>query len=431
MLDIDFIRNNTDAVKEAAQHKNIEINIDHLLYLDDQRKELQQKGDKLREERNEIAEQLKDPEKRTDELKEKGKKIKEKISQIETDERALLSEYTDLMLRVPNLYSDDTPVGKDDSENVEIAKVGEPRKFNFEVKDHITLGESLDILDLNRGVKVGGFRGYFLKNEGAQLHFAVLHYAFNKLIEKGFTPFIPPTIVKEEALEYMGQFPLHKAETFKLTNAVDVDDEKKESRYLVGTSEVPLVSYYANEVLDKSQLPVKLCAFSQAYRSEVGSYGKDTKGIYRIHEFGKVEQVIICEADMESGLRLHEELRAISEEILQDLELPYRVLQICTGDMGQGKYRMYDLESWMPSRESYGETHSDSFLTDWQARRANIKYKDGNETKYAYTLNNTAIASPRILIALLENYQNEDGSITIPQVLRPYLNNQEKIEPKE
>lgn len=421
MLDIKFIRENKKEVANAAKNKNISVDLDALLELDDQRISLQKEGDILRTQRNEIADLLKDASKRTPEVIEKGKELKDNLVALELRENEILMEFNSLMLKVPNITSEDTPVGKDDSENQVADVVGEPTKFSFEIKDHIALGKDLDILDLERGVKVGGFRGYFLKNEGAQMHMAVIQFVMQKLISKGFMAMIPPIIVREESLVNMGQFPAYKAETFQLTNADAVDDDKKESRYLAGTSEVALLSYYADEIIEKSTLPLYMCAYSQCYRSEVGSYGKDTKGIYRIHEFAKIEQVVLCDASIESGVKIHEELRKISEEILSELGLPYRVLRICTGDMSAGKYRMYDLEAWMPSRDGYGETHSDSFLTDWQSRRANIRYKDGDETKFVYTLNNTAIASPRVLIALWENYQQADGSIVVPEVLRPYM----------
>lgn len=431
MLDIKFIRENKDEVAEAAKNKNIKVDLDALLELDDQRISLQKAGDILRTQRNEIADMLKDASKRTPEVMEKGKELKDNLVALELRENEIIAQFNSLMLKVPNVYSKDTPVGKDDSENQIAEVVGEPTKFNFEIKDHITLGKELDILDLERGVKVGGFRGYFLKNEGALMHMAVLQFALAKLAAKGFTAMIPPIIVREESLVNMGQFPAFRSETFQLTNAVEVEDDKRENRFLAGTSEVALLNYYAGEIIDKAMLPIKMCAYSQCYRSEVGSYGKDTKGIYRIHEFGKVEQVILCEADTDGGVKLHEELLKISEEILTDLGLPYRSLRICTGDMGAGKYRSYDLEAWMPSRNGYGETHSDSFLTDWQSRRANIRYKDGDEIKFVYTLNNTAIASPRVLIALWENYQQEDGSIVIPEVLRPYMGGKSLISKKK
>jgi seryl-tRNA synthetase len=430
MLDINFIRENKKVIAEAIKNKNVELDLDKLLQLDEQRRELQHKVDQIRTKRNVIAEDLKDATKRTPEIVAEGKKLKDELSGLEEESRQVGLLFTDLMYLVPNIISEDTPIGRDDSQNEVVEVVGKPTKFDFEPKDHIALGESLDILDLERGVKTGGFRGYYLKNEGAQMHLAILQYTLNKLIAKGFTPMITPTIVREEAMYAMGQFPLYKDNTFKLANSVEVEDDKRENRYLAGTSEVALVNYYSDEVLEKQKLPIKLCGFSQCFRSEVGSYGKDTKGIYRIHEFAKVEQVIIAENDLNGSLKLLEELRQISEEILSDLKLPYRVLAICTGDMGLGKYKMYDLEAWMPVRGKYGETHSDSFLTDWQARRANIRYRDGEDVKFVHTLNNTAIASPRVLIAIWENYQQADGSIKVPEVLIPYMGGVREIRAK-
>ncbi len=416
MLDIQFIRDNKDAVAVAAQHKNIDLDLDKLLELDDERKNLQQHIDELRTQRNAIAQALQDASQRTPEVMETGKRLKAEITALEEDQRQIMEAFFELMLKVPNIPSADTPIGKDDSENVEIKKQGDLPSFDFEIQDHVALGTSLDILDLEKGVAISGFRGYFLKNEGAQMHMAVLQYVFNKLIGKGFTPMTAPAIVREEPLLNMGQFPGHREETYRL-----VAKEGEEDKYLAGTAEVGLLSYFADEVLEGTQLPIKLCGFSPCYRSEAGSHGKDTKGLYRVHEFMKIEQLVIAENNVEASLKLHEELLAISEEILQDLGLPYRVIITCTGDQGQGKHKMYDVETWMPSREKYGETHSNSLLTDWQARRANIRYKDTEGIHFAHTLNNTAIASPRILIALWENYQQADGSIRIPEALVPYM----------
>ncbi len=427
MLDIQFIRQYKDRVLEAAQAKNIQIDLDELLRLDDLRKILQQQGDELRKQKNEIAEKLQDASTRTPEMMEVGKKIKEEVAIIEKETDLVMNSLMELMMKVPNVYSDDTPLGTSDVDNVEIAQHGQIPTFSYPIKDHITIGTELDIIDLERGVKVSGFRGYFLKNEGAQLHMAVLMYTFNKLIAKGFTPFIVPTIVKEETLVSMGQFPAHASETYEVLSGGREEGEKK---FLAGTAEVGLLSYFADEIIDESKLPLKMVGFSPSYRSEAGSHGKDTKGLYRVHEFAKIEQTILAENNIETSLKLLEELRGISEEILQDLELPYRVLSICTGDMGQGKYKMYDLETWMPSRNNYGETHSDSLLTDWQARRANIRYKKEGGLEFVHTLNNTAIASPRILIALLENFQNEDGSVQIPTVLQPYMQGKTTIQKK-
>jgi seryl-tRNA synthetase len=344
-----------------------------------------------------------------------------------------------LLLLVPNVPSKETPVGKDSSQNVpwsywspttgqiepkdpKVADV--PTKFNFEPKDHITLGKELDLIDKDRGVITSGFRGYYLKNEAVLLQYALLWHAIAKLREKGFTLMVPPVLVREFSLVGSGHFPLGKDEIYQISNAGDMNegDTSKEPLYLAGTSEPSLLAYYADTILEEKDLPLKLSGISPCYRSEVGSYGKDAHGIYRIHEFMKVEQVILCKADENEADSWHEKLRETAEEILQELKLPYRVLNICTGDMGAGKYKMYDIETWMPSRQDYGETHSDSNLTDWQARRLNIRYRDtAGKIHYVYTLNNTAVASPRILIPILENYQQADGSVMVPEVLRKYV----------
>jgi len=430
MLDINFIKENLKELKKVTKDKGIAIDYEQLLKLDEKRRNLIQEIDQVRQERNKNADLLKDPKKRTDKLIADGKALKDKISALEEEFNKIKAQYDEIMLLVPNIISKDTPIGKDDKSNKEIAKWGDIPKFKFKIKDHLQLGKDLDILDIDRGVKVSGFRGYYLKNEGALMQMALLQYTFNKLLAKGFTTFITPTLVKEMALFGSGHFPFGKEEIYQIGNPgkLDSGEEIKEPLYLAGTSEPSLLAYHANEVLKEEDLPLKYCGFSACYRSEVGSYGKDTKGLYRLHEFMKVEQVVVCRPDIDEGLKIFEELRKIAEEILQDLKLPFHVVAVCTGDMGAGKYKMYDIETWMPSRNAYSETHSDSFLTDWQARRLNLKYKakDG-QIRYAFTLNNTAIASPRILIALWENYQNEDGSITIPEILRPYLGNQEKI----
>jgi len=430
MLDINFIKDNLKDIKKVTKDKGIDLNYEILLKLDKNRRELIQQIEELRQQRNKNAELLKDPKKRTKKLIEDGKKLKEQLSVQESDYNKVRKQYEEIMYKVPNLVSKDTPIGLDESANKVVQKKGKIPKFNFKIKDHLDLGKDLDILDVDRGVKVSGFRGYYLKNEGAQMHMALLMYVFNKLIAKGFTPFIPPTLVREMALLGSGHFPEGKEEIYQIGNPgkLESGEKIKESMYLAGTSEPALLAYRADEILTEEELPLKYCGFSACYRSEIGSYGKDTKGIYRLHEFWKIEQVIICKNDIKKGLDYLEELRKIAEEILTDLKLPYQVLLMCTGDMGAGKYKMYDIETWMPSRNAYSETHSDSFLTDWQARRLNIKYKDKkNKSKFVYTLNNTAIASPRILIALWENYQNKDGSITVPEVIRPFMGNLDKI----
>jgi len=317
------------------------------------------------------------------------------------------------MLTVPNVPDKSVPVGKDASGNKEVKKWGKLPKFTFKPKDHIELATKLDLVDFVRGAKVGGFRAYFLKNEAAMLEFAVLAYAFQKLIKKGYTPLIAPSLVKDFTLFGNGQFPWGREEVYHL---------EKDQLFLAGTAEVPVTAYFAGEILAEKDLPKKFVAFSPCFRREAGSYGKDTKGLYRLHQFSKIEQVIISTNDTNNSFTLHEELLANAEEILKDLELPYRVLLMCTGDMGEPQVKKYDIETWMPGRGEYGETMSNSMMGDFQARRLKIRYrtKDG-AVKYCHTLNNTAIASPRILIAILENYQQEDGSILIPKVLQPFL----------
>ncbi|MDD4610330.1 MAG: serine--tRNA ligase, partial [Patescibacteria group bacterium] len=367
-----------------------------------------------------------------------GKKIKEEISKLEPALEKIDGEYFDLMVKVPTIPATDVPIGKDESENVEIYKWGEPTKFEFTPKSHVELARDLDLIDFERGVKVSGYRGYYLKNEAASLQLALMMFALEKLISKGFTPMIPPTLVKEFALFGSGYFSgkhynSEIDEIYKIENAeVEADGAvKKENKFLIGTAEPSLLAYYSGEILKEENLPLKMCGFSPCYRSEIGSYGKDTKGLYRVHEFMKVEQVILMPANIEASDKMQLEMLNISKEMHEELKLPYRVLQICTGDMSAGKYKMFDMEAWIPSRDGYGETGSASNFLDWQARRLNVKYKTKEgKNEFVYMLNNTAIPSPRFLIAILENFQQADGSVVIPEVLRKWMpgnNSQIKI----
>jgi len=427
MLDIKYIRENADKIKEAVKNKNIALNIDELLNLDKKRRELEVKIDELRAKRNELAYRLKG-EKPPLELIKKGKKIKEGIASLEEDFREIDEQFLNLMALVPTIPSADTPIGKDESGNKVIYEWGEIPKFDFIPKSHIELGQKLDILDLERGAKVSGYRGYYLKNEGAILVMAIMHYALEKMISKGYTPMIPPTLVKEFVLFGTGYFKgrNYNPEVDEIYEIANLDEKtlgmgNKERKFLVGTAEPSLLAYYANEVLKEENLPLRLCGYSQCYRSEIGSYGKDTKGIYRVHEFMKVEQVILAKADIRESERLQEEMINITKEMHEELGLPYRQIIICTGDLSPGKYRQYDLEAWLPGLNRWGETGSASNFLDWQARRLNVKYlkKDGKK-EFVYMLNNTGLPSPRIFIAILENYQQKDGSIKIPEVLQRY-----------
>lgn len=414
MLDINFIRENSDKVKKAISDKGVSLDIEELLEVDKKRRELIVKVDELRQRRNRAAK---------DKDIEAGREVKDQLKELEDRLREAEERFNELMLYVPNIPSDDSPIGPSSESNKELSRWGAIPDFKFGAKDHITLGKYLGIIDLEQGVKVSGFRGYYLVNEGAILHRAVLNFAFDKILKNGFKPLVPPTLVHERVLLGSGHFPFGKDNVYEIANPgkLESGEEAKNPLYLAGTSEPSLLAYFMDKTLNEDDLPIKVCAMTQCYRSEVGDYGKDTKGLYRVHEFSKVEQVVICRNNLEESEEHFEKMQEISEEILKELGIPYHVIATSTGDMGAGKYRMNDIEAWMPSRGSYGETHSNSNLTDWQSRRLNLRFKDRKgEVSYCYTLNNTVIASPRILIAILENYQQEDGSVTIPEVLIPY-----------
>ena len=425
MLDIKYIRENVDIVKKAATDKLINVDIDKLLELDTQIKDLNAKLDLLKENRNKLSKTIPTmPQDQKLEAINQVKELKTKISEFENELSPLKENYTNLMYMVPGVPLPEVPVGKTDEDNVEIKRVGEIPTFDFKIKDHVELAESLDLVDIPRGVKIAGSRSYYLKNEAVLLEMALCRYVIDKLVKKGFTPMTVPTLVKEAPMYGTSYFPGGRDQAYAVT---------EDNLYLVGTSEVALVSYHSNETFEsKEVLPKMYCGYSNCFRREAGTYGKDTRGLYRVHQFTKIEQVIMCEADFEKQSKLHDFLLNNAEEIMQDLKIPYRVVKVCTGDMGIGQVRKHDIEAWMPSRGKYSETHSCSSFNDFQSRRSNIKYKDENgETKYCFTLNNTAIASPRILIPLLELNQNPDGSINIPEVLIPYMGGMKKIEKKK
>ena len=425
MLDIKYIRENVDVVKNAAKNKLIDVDIDRLLEIDENLRKMTQEADALKEERNKLSSSIPTL---SDEEKQKTieyvKNLKGKIVDLDERIEPLKEEFTSLMYQVPGIPFEEVPIGKTDEDNVEIKKVGEIPTFDFEIKDHVDLAESLDLIDIPRGVKIAGSRSYYLKNEAVLLEMALCRYVIDKLIKKGFTPMTVPTLVKEAPMYGTSYFPGGRDQAYAVT---------EDDLYLVGTSEVALVSYYSNETFaSNTELPKKLCGYSSCFRREAGTYGKDTRGLYRVHQFTKIEQVILCEADYDKQYELHNFLLNNAEEIMQDLKIPYRVVKVCTGDMGIGQVRKHDIEAWMPSRGKYSETHSCSSFNDFQSRRSNIKYKDENgETKYCFSLNNTAIASPRILIPLLELNQNPDGSVNIPEVLVPYMGGMTKIKKKK
>ncbi len=405
MLSIDFIKKNLELVKIAAKNKNRAVNLDKILQLDQQNRDLLTQISTTRQERNMLAKQ-----KEAQKNAEAGRALKTKVKQLEQTQAQVAIELKQLLSQVPNVPYDEVPVGHDEKDNQEIKKVGTPTNFDFPVLSHIDLIKKHDLADLERGNKIAGFRGYFLKKELALMHFGLLWYVYLKMFHKGYTPIIAPALVKDFPFFGAGQFPWGKEEVYHL---------EKDDVYLSGTAEVPVTAYLSGETLKDTDLPKKFFAFSPCFRREIGSYGKDTQGLYRVHEFAKIEQVIIAPSDDKQARDLHEELQQNVEEIIKDLELPYRVLLMCTGDMGEPQAKKYDTEVWMPSRKAYGEVASNSIMTDFQARRLNIRYKtkDG-QIHFCYTLNNTALASPRILIAILENYQQKDGSIIIPKVLQ-------------
>lgn len=419
MLDIKFIRQNTELIKDACKKKQINSEIiDRLIEVDKKRSELIQSVEKTRRLKNEANEKIKKAS-----LDEK-QKIIEKMKKLDSNEEKELQdvekEFQQLMLLVPNIPHVSVPEGSSDADNLEVKTWGNIRQFDFPIKDHVELAKNLDIVDFDRGVKVAGFRGYFLKNEAMQLCFAIWSFALEKVISKGFVPMIAPSLVKESALIGTGYLPQAKEDVY----------ETSDEMYLAGTSEVAIMNYHSGEMLQIDNFPIKYVGFSPCFRTEIGSYGKDVKGILRVHEFFKLEQVILCKNSEEETERLHEEITRNAEEVLEALELPYRRVLNCTGDLGLGQVKKYDLEAWVPSQNKYRETHSASYFYDFQTRRLNIRYKDEQGAiKYAHSLNNTLIATPRILISVLENHQEKDGSIKIPKALHKYLNFKE-IKPK-
>ncbi|NQX61519.1 serine--tRNA ligase [Paenibacillus qinlingensis] len=424
MLDVKWIRNNQDQVKAAAIQKGVECHVEELLVVDERKRDLQGQVELLRADRNRASEQiasLMTQRKITEAegLKEQVRGWNQSLTRLEAELNAYEQKFMDLMLKIPNLASPDTPIGANDQENVELKVVGDKPTFNFEMRDHLQLGEALNIIDVVRGVKIAGSRNYYLKGMGLYLHRAVQQLAIDLLTDRGFTVMDVPLMVREETLLNAAFFPAGKDQTYELP---------EDNTWLVGTSEGPLISYYAGEIIDLSEGPIQLAAVSNCFRKEAGSAGRDVRGLYRVHQFAKVEQVILCENNADEADRMLQAITQNAEDLLACLELPYRVVAVCSGDMGAKNYKQFDIETWMPSRGAYGETHSSSSLLDFQARRSNLRYRDQEGVlRYCYTLNNTAVASPRILIPLLENHQQGDGSIYIPPALRPYMRGLEEI----
>ena len=414
MLAMDFIKANRTTVEKAIRDKGVDLDLDALLALDGETRSLKTEIDTLRAERNAISAQF--PKAASEEKAELGRKAKEagaRASEIETrlaDKEAALQA---LMLKLPGIPYEGAPVGPDESFNTVVRKEGTVPQFGFEPLDHVALIEKNDWADLSRITQVSGSRTYCLKGRLALLEMKLMAWALEKIAAADFTPITVPAIAREQAFLNQGQFPGHKEETYELPN----DDV-----WLAGTAEVALTSLHSGEIIEGDRLPILYAGYSPCFRREAGSAGKDVRGLLRVHQFVKVEQYVICEADNAQSAEFHARLLALAESLLTDLEIPYQVIETSTGDMGLGKYRMNDIESWVPSLNKYRETHSCSTLHDWQARRANIRYRGADgKVRFAHTLNNTALASPRILVPLLENHQTEDGRVRLPKALQELM----------
>ncbi len=421
MIDIKEIRDNPEKFKKAARDKHFDVDIDHLLSVDADIQENKKKLQYIATEKNKLGKSI--PKLSRDERTNAIGKLslhKKNEAKFQDEIKSLQPQFDQIMQQVAQPADDDVPLGKDDTENTEIRKEGEIPQFDFELKDHVQLGLALGMMDIERGVKLAGSRNYFLKGDGALLHWAVLRFAMDCMVGKGYVPLSVPLLMKDEAMRGTGYYPGSEEQTYRM---------EKDQLNLVGTAEVPLTAYRMGEILSADELPLKYVALSSCFRREAGAAGKDTYGLYRIHQFDKVEQVVICENSAETSRKFHEEILANAEAVMQALELPYRIVNVCTGDLGRGQAKKFDIETWMPSRGNYCETHSASKFYEFQARRMNLRYKEPATKKnvFCHTLNNTVIASPRVLIPIMELYQNSDGSITIPKVLRPYMNGKEKI----
>ncbi|HDZ22438.1 hypothetical protein LCGC14_0269330 [marine sediment metagenome] len=422
MIDIKQIRDNPERFVQAAQKKHIAFDVAALLDVDGQLGDLRRQFQQLRTAQKAAGKEIAklrgdDKAGAVAEMAQIKASLKDLQGQIDT----LQPRFEELMLLAPQPPAEEVPVGADETENVEIRRQGQPRQFDFEPKDHMALGEALDIIDVPRGVKLAGSRNYTLKGAGAMLHYAVLRLAVDRMVAKGFTLINVPVLVDEAIMVGTGFFPIGRDEAYLCP---------RDQMSLIGTAEAPMTALHRDETLDEAELPKLYVAQSTCFRREAGGAGKDTHGLYRVHFFDKVEQVILGPNDEATSKALHQQIVQNSEEVLQALELPYRVVNVCTGDLGQGQVQKFDIETWMPSRNHYGETHSASRYHEFQARRLNIRYRGADgKLQFVHTLNNTVIASPRILIPILELYQNADGAITVPAALRPYMGGMDRITP--
>lgn len=422
MLDIKFIRENLEIVKMAATKKHMDVDLDRLIELDDTRKKVTGTLEEKKAEQNRVSKDIAAAADDTvrQQLIAEMSVLKEDIQKDEEALKPILEEWRALMLQVPQVPDMTVPDGASDEDNVEVKKWtptegegGEPKGFDFEAKDHIEIMQNLGMVDFERGTKVHGFRGYYLMGDGAMLSWAIWNYANEFFLNKGFTPVLPPAIVRPQNLYGTGHLPNEAEDLY----------ETQDKDYLIGTSEVSVMGYYSDEVIDKGLFPVKFLGFSPCFRREAGSHGKDTKGLIRVHEFYKLEQVIMCEASHEESVKWHEWINRNTEEFIESLGIPYHTVLNCGGDIGQGQVKKYDVELWVPGEQKYREISSASYFHDFQTRRFNIRYKDEDgKLRYAHSLNCTAIPTPRILVSLIENFQQADGSVRIPEPLQKYMN---------
>lgn len=418
MLDIKFIRENSDLVALAATKKRLSFKVEELVAADDKRLALLKTVEDLRAKQNFSNDSISKAQAfERQEMIETMRKVKEELKAKEEELDTVMKEWRLLMLQVPNIPDMSVPDGASDADNVEVKKWGDTTTLTFETLDHITIMEKQNMVDFERGTKTSGFRGYFLKNEAAILEMAIWHYVMERWEKKGFEPMLVPSLVRREALLGTGYLPHGEDDLYK-----DGND------YLAGTGEVATMFYHSDEVIDAKELPKKYIVWSPCFRKEAGSHGKDVKGLVRVHEFYKCEQVVLCEASHETSVKFHEEIRTHAEEMMEELGIPYHTVVNCGGDLGQGQVKKYDIEAWLPSQQKYRETHSASYFHDFQTRRLNIRYKTTEgKLLYTHSLNNTAAATPRLLIAIIENYQQEDGTIKVPEVLVPYMGGKRTI----
>lgn len=414
MLDIKFIRENPELIKEAARKKRIDFNVDDLLTIESKRIEALNVVESMRAEQNSFTEKIA----RATDVAERQAMIdemrvfKEALLKKEEELRPIMEEWRALMLQVPNIPDVSVPDGVSDAENFEIRKVGEPTHFDFTPKSHIELLLKHDMADFERGSKVSGFRGYFLKNDGVLLANAVWQLAMKHFLSKGFSPMIVPSLVRRETFMGTGYLPQGEEDLYKT----------QDGDFLAGTAEVATMGYYMDETVELEKFPIKFLSFSPCFRREAGAHGKDTNGLIRVHEFFKWEQVVLCEANHEESVRLHEWINRNTEEFVELLGIPYHTVVNCGGDLGLGQVKKYDIELWVPGENTYREISSASYFHDFQTRRLNTRYRDKEgKLRFAHSLNSTAIPTPRILVSIVENYQNADGTIRVPDALQPYM----------